>query len=96
MSILFRPPIITLAVQLAAGREIHHRLPQGLAAAGFLLSPYTETSGDYAALALNDRAAIAPRVVTSFALINEAGREADFAGSFEIVATPLYLPAIQP
>jgi hypothetical protein len=90
MNFLFRPAFVTIEVRLNDGRRHSHRLPRGLAAAGFLLSPYVVTAAEYEALAVGDRALDAARV-REFRLLREPGRAAEFESGFDIEVTRLDL-----
>jgi hypothetical protein len=81
---LFRPPIVTVVIRFSGGGEVSHRLPSGLADAGFVLSPYMVTAQDYIAFASNDQVAMDRARVTAFRLVNEAGRSMDFAETFDV------------
>jgi hypothetical protein len=50
-SILFKPPIVDLTVELDDGRTVAHRLIPGMAGSGFVLSPYIERTDQFVALA---------------------------------------------
>src|ERR1043166_138783 len=50
ISTAFRPPIITIRVQLVTGQEAEYRLVPAMASAGFLLSPLIETREQFSAL----------------------------------------------
>src|ERR1043166_592897 len=69
VGVLFRPARIAIEVRLADGSIQYHRLPRGLAEAGFVLSPYMTTGHDYVALASDNRDALAPKQVTAFRLV---------------------------
>ena len=87
VGVLFRPARIAIEVRLADGSIQYHRLPRGLAEAGFVLSPYMTTGHDYVALASDNRDALAPKQVTAFRLV--ARWQATLRPQFEYDLAPL-------
>jgi len=65
----FRPAVLLLEARLAGGRRVHHRLVPGVAADGFLLSPYLADRDGLAAMTTPDwRRQLAGAAVRTIAL----------------------------
>lgn len=71
-ALLFRPPLLTIAVQYANGPVEHYRLISSLARMGFLLTPRVTSTEDMLWLLLPERRAPAFRPV-SIAVTGESG-----------------------
>jgi hypothetical protein len=52
--LFYRPPEVTMTVQLRSGSELSYRLIPAMAASGFLLSPRVASIRNYLAVALGE------------------------------------------
>jgi hypothetical protein len=93
VGLLLQPAIIQIAVKLADGRTLVHRLPRGLARAGFILSPLVANAEGYVALAAGDRDALAPSMVTGFQLLVPYDRGGEVEPAASVTLRRLTLPA---
>jgi hypothetical protein len=94
--LLFRPPLVYIVVLLSDGRAVIHRFPRPLAEAGFILSPYVESTADYVALAGDAGSTPSPARVLAFGVFHEDGREHAFRGAFEFELGALDLTGLRP
>ncbi len=75
VSVLFKLPLITIAVATADGQIKTFRLVSGMADAGFLLSPTVVSARDFVALRSTDTDALAGQRVTSIVVHQEGGAD---------------------
>lgn len=106
LSLVYKPTLLHISLELADGSKRTYRLPSGLAAAGFLISPVVENSREFALL-FGDRAYLAKKAVKSIAIDNSAGggvfwqneyevklRNIDVAPSLDMTTTLVFDPFI--
>ncbi|HEV8455353.1 MAG TPA: hypothetical protein VGQ24_10695, partial [Gemmatimonadales bacterium] len=72
ISTAFRPPIVTIRVQLVTGQEAEYRLVPAMAGAGFLLSPLIETREHFSALLNGNLGALQARRVRTVTILSKA------------------------
>ena len=82
-AIVYKPRQLQITVNLADGTSRTHRLISGMARAGFLLSPWIQSTADFGAL-YGGVEHLAGQEVVSFSIV-PAGDGADWEESFDVV-----------
>ncbi len=93
-TLLYRPPMLNLAVKYASGQEASYRFIPNLGAGGFLLSPLVASASDYVHLSFGDLDSLKDGRVVEVRIVGNKGARLAFKSEIDFEFAPLNLKAL--
>lgn len=96
LSLVFKPPRLSMALHLASGQNMDYRVISGMLKTGFILSPLVKDTWDFAFLATGNQRYLDSNRVTAISITPQFGAGVFWRDIFRVTLKEYHGPAVTP